>query len=286
MLENKISQIKKSSKYTAPKELTIAGIPAVVVDPHNEVLPYWHDFRERNKEPAVLFHIDAHSDMGGDIPTFDSGKKPCSSSEMKAYAAGVGIGNFITVGFHYDLVSSCYWLDSRLSYAINFGKAVKEIEERPRTVEKGNRIYWSDPKKICDPRSLEFVDLIKDLKSYKGPLILDIDLDAFECIGTDDEKPCKGLERMAKTFALLRKITTPGLITIARSQNTSSHNPAEFTPPDRVDFLQRMTIKRLKGLYEEKAALKPIHIDNIKEITHSGLGSSESYVNRLLACKD
>ena len=97
-------------------------------------------------------------------------------------------------------------------------------------------------------------NLIKDLKSYNGPLILDIDLDAFECIGNDEE-PCNGLERIAKTFALLRKIPTPGLITIARSQNTSSHNPAEFTPPDRVDFLQRMTIKRLKGLYEVKAAL-------------------------------
>jgi len=54
------------------REKTICNIPVFIVDSHNLVLPFWYSYI---KTPAILLHVDDHSDMSAGVRTFANAKQ-------------------------------------------------------------------------------------------------------------------------------------------------------------------------------------------------------------------
>jgi len=121
---------------------------------------------------------------------------------------------------------------------------------------------------------------VQDLEGYEGPVILDIDLDAFECVDDDEYRvtlvdlnsrisraakfgmsleecgsPELFLDRVVSfrkqiVFNLLSRLPRPGLITIARSQT-----PMLYTPAERIDSIQAGVLEDLRRLYDMSMSL-------------------------------
>ena len=229
------------NKIKMPDIIKIAGIPTAIVDNHNEVLRYW---KGRNR---TLFHIDAHSDMGGEIPYY--------GKHLKDYYDKVSIANFICVATHFKIVSDVYWLnphseETRLQY---FGDEEHSIETK---LGLPNHIKWKLNQQMLLRRNMynHNVDI-------KGDFILDIDLDAFSCItgftngripeGHDSEQGYE--KRIQQTMETLVKLKYPKIITIARSRGfleSDGSMAKEFVPSKFQYEVEQLTLKGLKGTYE------------------------------------
>ena len=95
--------------YTPQRRIAIAGIDALVVDPHNEVLPFWYSL---DKTPAVLIHVDDHSDMSAGSRTFGNAKREYPYADivtLEDYAREcLGIESFISVAMQEFGVQESY----------------------------------------------------------------------------------------------------------------------------------------------------------------------------------
>ena len=268
-----------SKRYTSPCEIGIGGIPAVVVDPHNEVFGYWYN-RFYGKEPATLVHIDAHEDDVCGVRNWDNnvGLELMSKRDVGDYPHQYAMrkldcGSFIVPAFFYDLVSKGYWLKPTAGGdPIQGFSGDVDIYDLTDSTAKGLKKarIWNGSRGIIrkgnekNPRYLISVgngltpeaneQNTAKFASMTGvsPSILDIDLDAFEL---QDPRGFVFYEnghrkytdaKIKATFDLLAVLPRPDLITIARSQT-----PDAYCPPKSVDSIQERVVDGLRRLYED-----------------------------------
>ncbi len=264
-IETKIKIEKKERKYAVyapPKKIEIAGIPAVVVDPHNEVFSFWYNHfsfwhKHLPGKKAVLFHLDAHSDDGEHKPSIKTFMKTRKDKgfDVEEYAKILGVGGFIVPAFFYGLISRSYFIEPNPAKRLNKTIDVYGFSNgsNPVLEEEGLLLFKRNTRKEILASRLQ-----ESLEEDAGlPALMDVDLDFFanrsdwndygnDTISAsrlkDREKMLKGnYDFFRETLALLPK---PGLITIARSQT-----PCCFVPSDRVDEIQARTIEILTERY-------------------------------------
>lgn len=250
---------KESRKYTYPRSINISGIDTVIVDPHNEVLPFWY---LKDKPPATLIHIDRHADTLDCAESLESisdrlGKTNVDSVGYAKYYHNVA--SFISAAIFYQLVSSVYWINPIKYQILEFGRKRKEDDLKSLVTMADGKIVWDVD---CYPRvphvtTVSFDEMKEDING-KSPIILDIDLDAFECVDDKDYKiknyKSLGLYSLlrrsigvSKRFEILAKLSNlpkPERITIARSQT-----PQTYVPSSKVNYLEQKVIEELNKVY-------------------------------------
>jgi hypothetical protein len=230
--------IKQKALYSPPQEITIAGIPSVIVDPHNEVFSYWMHHRN-----AVVVHIDRHSDMGGGaFPRTSMVNQDCKwyGKEM------LKIGNFIVAAVDEGAISTIYHSDPSVDSIIAYGRVGTST---PRTRQTMGFLEWDD----IAQSTIDDMTMKSDIAHHSGDVILDIDLDGFMCINDHSYKDPHHLENAAhhneqRFHQVLQSTPRPNYITIARSLT-----PEVFTPPEFVDALQEKVCDILKHQYDHSS---------------------------------
>jgi hypothetical protein len=270
----------KRSGYSPSKKMKIAGIDTLIVDPHNEVFPSWDNIFLRS---AVLLHIDHHPDMKDKIRTLESACLSHSRSDITKYSKQeLDIESFISAGVHLGMIGVVYHIDPRFKSVFAFGRVSNgKLANQPTTTDYEGFVRWKDAhKRNIESPFCEFIsyeELVNDLRGYTGPIICDLDLDAFNCV-TDIppasnydaliEAFIKGYDlnreldsqtslRLQKVVRLLSEIQTPDLITIARSQT-----PKIFTPADSVDIIEATVINELSDLYGSRL-VEPVDLSQV-----------------------
>ncbi len=213
-------------------ETHINNIPLLIVDPHNEVFSYWYN--NFKNEQTRLVHIDAHHDLF-------TGAETIKDENILEYSKKLSIGNFIVPAVHHGFVESVYLIEpeGKNSKLYSYG-----LNEKPPLFVKNGKLSEQD---YCFFRSnlpeLTNEDLEKSINEYKGKIILDIDLDAFDC--SDNNLTNNQVnENINFVFNILKKIKKPDYISLARSQS-----PRYFVHPDKIEDLQKRIIKKLSKTY-------------------------------------
>ncbi|MBI2134033.1 UPF0489 family protein [Candidatus Woesearchaeota archaeon] len=231
--------------YTPPKELKIAGIETIVVDPHNEVLFYWKSCF--NGEPFLVLHIDSHSDMvAWDVKPIDIAMK--GNIDWRAYSQlHVGISSFISTAAYYGLINTLLFYNPRFpEYMAIYGlnAPLKNL-----TKLSTNTINWVNG----EPQTraiIRFSNKYRDVKLSNTRIIVDIDLDGIVLEGHPNPNPEVSINSAMQWLAQFPK---PNLITIARSQT-----PQTFAPPELVNEMEEKVVKALNSLYSSIPASQPL----------------------------
>ncbi len=223
-------------KRLPPKKIEIAGIEALVVDPHHDVLPLWFTLQS----PAVLVHVDQHADMGDGRMGYSRDNK----ESVEVYTRScLDITSFITPAVHGGKVVAVYHVRPRPGEITAYGRVGQGKVTCPlgTNVDKFERVFWDKPLPKTD---ISGEELVADLSSG-FPLILDIDLDGFHLFGYDDpEVPYA--PRLAWTKSLLERLPRPAIITMASSQT-----PGCYVHPDILPRLKLDCIEMLEGIYSQ-----------------------------------
>ena len=227
------------AQYKKPRNIEICGVETIIVDPHNEVFDSWFNLSDETNESATLIHVDRHSDMADYEISLESFYEE-GNSGIEDYTKELSICSFIAPAFHYNMVDRAYWIQPENKIEISsYGNP--DYFKEPTIIENG-LIRWNSKEHFYNGAIAKENDMVRDINNTYNPLILDIDLDAFECI--NDKDIYKGEERLVNTLYTLKQIRKPDLITIARSQY-----PEEYTPFDRVDYLENITLRGLRSIY-------------------------------------
>lgn len=217
--------------------IEICGIPTGVTENHNESFYYWHKLGLRN---STLFHIDAHSDMNH--------QAPYENKPEDDYCRRLSISNFICAAVHYGIVSRVYWLQPQWEErTLQYMGGIHDSMEPLNTRVSNGKIFWESEemrdfeKTIIEPRQVV----------VRGPLILDIDLDAFCQLIYDDSglsySDSLSHDKINESLDMLRTLKRPDMITITRSQGKDGMEC--FVPPESVDGIQRLMIDGLSEIY-------------------------------------
>jgi hypothetical protein len=229
----------KEPVYNKPRTLEISGIKTVIVDPHNEVFDPWFNLSDETNESATLIHVDRHSDMADYEISLESFYEE-GNSGIEDYTKELSICSFIAPAFHYNMVDRAYWIQPENKIEISsYGNP--DYFKEPTIMENG-LIRWNSKEYFYNGVNTKQKNMVNDVNETSNPLILDIDLDAFECV--NDDVIYDGERRLLRTLDTLREMRKPNLITIARSQS-----PEQYTPKERVDYLENMTLKGLSNIY-------------------------------------
>ncbi len=251
---------------------SIQGIPAGIVNNHNEVLYFWVGSGIKN---ATLFRIDAHHDMV-DYCAYGGELTPDSYRNFNN-------ANFNCPAVYHGIVSSIYWLNPHsqerrlqdlgtIRYEENRRKIGVNLENRLSNYDKSAPLYiWHIPHflKYDGYDAREEIERDRMMRGkgkiilpqeiclpQESPLLVDIDLDAFCSHFTDvihyAPRPVyDGVSnfkrRIEETTKMLRLLRKPDLITIARSLG-DGYNEC-FVPPDLVEEVQICLIKKLGEIY-------------------------------------
>lgn len=231
--------------YTSPMKIEIAGIKTWVVDPHNEVLPFWYRL---SRFPAILIHIDDHSDMSAGSRTFENAKNEypyANITTLYDYAKNcLGIESFISVAMHDGIVGGVYHIAPRHDTIRSYGRVQNdEFVGAPKTVvDDSGRIKWQDDKFLPPHKIISEDELVQDISGTTHPIILDIDLDAFH-LNQVDKQDQPYFVQIAKIRRILERLPKPSIITIARSQT-----PTTYVSPMLVNRIQADCIDLLKKI--------------------------------------
>lgn len=246
----------ESRNYAYPRMEKIAGIPTVIVDPHNEVLPFWY---MKGKAPGTLIHIDNHPDTTDFTMSLEYLEEK-GIVDMVVYSKYFQtVGSFISAAVFYGLVESVYWINPREDLIVKLGRRHNPDITKLVTQADG-RLVWDVNYHPRLPPGLEitFEKMAEEIPNNK-PIILDIDLDAFECVEDKDYKlrkclslgtynllrKSKGVSKRFKVFNRLERLPKPSRITVARSQT-----PIRYTPKSKVNYLEKRVLSELKRIYE------------------------------------
>ncbi|MBI2133998.1 hypothetical protein HYU11_04920 [Candidatus Woesearchaeota archaeon] len=237
--------------YTPPRQLIIAGIPALVADPHNEVYPFWHHHVPKNTginaiieklrgrvAGAILIEIDSHTDTCPYAPPIEK----TSAKSVEEYASkNLRIHDFIPPAFHYGLIGVMYYINPEKDGILAYGRVTSnKLRWKNNTiVEPG--IKWSGD---LIHEKISYNQCFRDLEGYKGKIVVDIDLDAFELAGRCEKPKLTAREKIDKVVKILQSLPRPTIITIARSQT-----PELYVPSGKVDALEAGVIAALDDIY-------------------------------------
>ncbi|MDQ1262355.1 MAG: hypothetical protein QG575_1536 [Euryarchaeota archaeon] len=255
--------------WSYPVEQSIGGIKIIIIDPHNEIVPYWFGEFLRHKCNLIVVRIDAHHDMfhycpalpareGRDMFQFLSGLMPYLQDYCREK---VNEGNFTCPGFHYGAIGAVYHFHPKENQIDAYGRVSgSETIDAPRTVEKyahfgGGKCRWivwdenstrlrgSSAKAIPVPRKMTLNDFHRDLQDCLLPIAVGFDLDGLYGNG-DRGSPDEVIKkRLAGVGKVLESVARPEFICLARSQTPRSYVPAKI-----VDKVQESAL----GLIEEK----------------------------------
>lgn len=241
--------LEKKGYYLPERRIEIKSIPTVIADPHAEVLPLWMEIQNG---PALLIHIDNHADMGSGAPTLEQAKKEYAYANIQNYTdyarTCLSVIRFICVAIHEKKVGSVYWYDPRENYVKSYGRVQNGsfLNQPITTVNKEGRIEWNSASNEPPSESIQIQEVQRDIASFNGPIIIDIDLDSFLC--TKDpvgQNPDVMFERLGKFREFIKSLgRKPTIISIARSQT-----PTLWTPPEKVDKIQNEVLKILNEVF-------------------------------------
>ena len=138
-------------------ELDINGIRTIIVDPHNEIMPYWFMEFLRHKCSLIALRIDAHHDMFHCCPALPAreGREMTHHLQrllpyLKSYSRYmVNEGNFTCPAFHCGVLGALYHYHPARERLEAYGRASGyETEGPPKTIEKSStgkerRIFWN-----------------------------------------------------------------------------------------------------------------------------------------------
>jgi len=240
----------------------------VIVDSHNEVLPYWFEEYLLHKRPLVVVRIDQHHDMNPECPVlparegrqlFDYVKK--IMPHISEYAKRkLNEGNFTCPAFHYGIVGALYHLNPRVDKIDAYGRVLNgEFRDSPKTKKKSDvngwkrtdLIVWDSGqtrlrshcgKAVPVPQSLSLEDFKRDLAEGQFPKVICLDLDGL--YGMDDRGSTEDVlaKRVERVLAVLECVLSPALACIARSQT-----PRAYVPPESVDCLQEIALQLIES---------------------------------------
>jgi len=237
------------------QSLEIGGIPVAIVDPHHHVLPTWFE-HFHGREPwrkMQLVHIDRHPDMqivAVETPIII----PSKVNELDVFVKDqLFEGNFIIPAVHRDLFDSVYLFDPR-DFFLREYLGDDELGTHHGLRRSNFRLTWtygtkSDVRQSgLIPRWFTRKGATREIIANTRPIILDIDLDALECIKDFKDNirfDWTYKRRFRKTFDFVEGLPRPHLITIARSQT-----PRCYVDPTKVDRFQEDVLQKLHELYE------------------------------------
>lgn len=260
--------------HFSPYEHLIGGIRTIIVDPHNDIMPYW--FREflSSKRRLIAVRIDEHHDMFHccpALPAREGRERFQFVARLMPYLQNysrrlVNEGNFTCPAFHCGILGALYHFRPSENRIYAYGRVSgQEIIKAPRTREQNlpafsgkdrkRWILWDDetdsqnresvsPKASPKPLQISQNDLKRDLEDCSLPIAVGFDLDGLYCNG-DWAPPDKVVgRRLASARRVLESVDRPVFICLARSQT-----PRSYIPADLVDKLQDAALGLIKEIY-------------------------------------
>lgn len=243
----------------------------VLIDSHNEVLPYWFNEYLRQRHPLVEIRIDKHHDMDDECPAMPAteGRQIFKYIDkimpyLFEYAKReINEANFTCPAFHHGVIGALYHFDPRKEEINAYGRVCgSEFRDVPKTKKKvvsiggkiSNRIVWDEAltklkvqkgKLIPIPQKITIEEFKRDLIKSRFPAIIGFDLDGI--YGVDESTPIKDAvsNRLEKAEQVLKCVPSPTLACIARSQA-----PRRYVPIGMVDCLQGAVSNMIKTVYD------------------------------------
>ena len=253
----------------SPVELDINGIRTIIIDPHNDIIPYWFMESLRRKCSLIALRIDAHHDMFQccpALPAREGRERHHYLQQLLPYVQHysrtmVNEGNFTCPAFHCGVIGALYHYHPGREQLDAYGRADgSETESPPKTREKsspagGRWIFWdgretrlagdeASPKTAPQPRRISRHDFQRDIEDCILPVAVGIDLDGL--YGNGDRGPPERLvrNRMTGVRSLLESVSRPAFICLARSQS-----PRTYIPSWAVDLAQKAALNLIREIY-------------------------------------
>ena len=256
----------------SPVELFIGGIKTIIIDPHNEIIPYW--FREflRHKCSLIVVRIDAHHDMFHycpALPAREGREKFKFLAKLMPYLqdysrSRVNEGNFTCPGYHYGAVGAVYHFNPQENenQIDTYGRVSgSELIDVPKTAEKSAHpnerkrkwIVWDEAttrlkggsaKTFPAPQKITLNDFKRDLQDCLLPTAVGFDLDGLYGNGDKGSPDEVMKKRLAGVRRVLESVARPEFICLARSQTPRSYVPAKI-----VDQVQESALGLIKETY-------------------------------------
>ncbi|MCX6678534.1 MAG: hypothetical protein NTU95_11425 [Methanothrix sp.] len=258
-----------SSRFS-PVEQCISGIKTIIIDPHNEIVPYWFKEFLRHKCSLVVVRIDAHHDMFHCCPTLPAreGREKFEflarfMPYLRDYCREkVNEGNFTCPAFHYGAVGALYHFSPLENQIDAYGRVSgSETIDAPKTAEKsaypnerkGKWIVWDEnstrlnggsAKSSPVPKRITLNDFQRDLQDCLLPTVVGFDLDGL--YGNGDRGPPDEVmkKRLAGIKRVLEGVARPQFICLARSQT-----PRSYVPAKTVDRVQESALGLIREIY-------------------------------------
>jgi len=256
----------------SPVELFIGGIKTIIIDPHNEIIPYW--FREflRHKCSLIVVRIDAHHDMFHycpALPAREGREKFKFLAKLMPYLqdysrSRVNEGNFTCPGYHYGAVGAVYHFNPQENenQIDTYGRVSgSELIDVPKTAEKSAHpnerkrkwIVWDEAttrlkggsaKTFPAPQKITLNDFKRDLQDCLLPTAVGFDLDGLYGNGDKGSPDEVMKKRLARVRRVLESVARPEFVCLARSQTPRSYVPAKI-----VDQVQESALSLIKETY-------------------------------------
>ena len=258
----------------SPHEIFVRGIRTIIVDPHNDIIPYW--FREylSHKQRLVVVRIDDHHDMFHCCPALPARE---GSNEfhfldrlmpyIRDYSRNlVNEGNFTCPAFHCGVLGALYHFRPSESLLNAYGRiSGSETTDTPGTKvrslpasSRNGRIRWIFWDRDADcfkgedesfratppPLRINKNDFQRDLQDCLLPVVVGFDLDGL--YGNGDRGHLEKVvgKRLAGIRSVLESVPRPAFVCLARSQTPRSYIPAEL-----VDRLQEAALGLVREVY-------------------------------------
>ncbi|MDM7935754.1 MAG: hypothetical protein QUS08_10245 [Methanothrix sp.] len=253
-----------------PAELHIGGVRIIIMDAHNQILPYWFEEHLKRGRSLVALRIDEHHDMFNGCPSLPAteGRRPADFlvrilKHLPEYSERlVNEGNFTCPAFHYGVLGALYHIDPRRDGVDAYGRVLLSAPvDPPRTKEVplllgGRRtrwIVWDEAsrrlrsqgcKQSPVPEMISEEELFSDLRGSRLPIVIGFDLDGL--YGLSDRGPTDRviLERLERVRRVLQGTPMPAFVCLVRSQR-----PKAYVPPDRVDDLEEIALGIIESAF-------------------------------------
>lgn len=270
------SFIKSGTFKSEHIERIICGIRTIIIDPHNEIMPYW--FREflRQRKSLIAVRIDAHHDMFQCAPALPAREGRETFRFLSALMPHVleysqrmvNEGNFTCPTFHYGVLGALYHFHPSKNRIDAYGRVCGlETIDPPKTKERricpnsgktNGRVRWitwdkeesrltgdcGSAKAAPVPSRISLAHFQRDMQECSLPVALGIDLDGL--YGNDDRGGLFPVlkRRLESVKELLGCVRRPAFICLARSQT-----PRSYIPASAVDRVQEAALGLIQEVY-------------------------------------